>query len=56
MASQPYNTPACERAEETCANILAAFLAPIFIALIALSLATPDPVTSGHALAVEAVR
>lgn len=56
MASKPYSTPASQRAGETRANILAAALVSFLIALSIVGLGSSDPVTTGHAYAVEAVR
>ncbi|BCK77362.1 uncharacterized conserved protein [Acetobacter aceti NRIC 0242] len=56
MAENGLSTPVSKRAEETCANILAAVLVSFLIALSVVGLASCDPVTTGHAYAVEAVR
>ncbi|MBB2165387.1 hypothetical protein HLH26_12755 [Gluconacetobacter sp. 1b LMG 1731] len=56
MAEHAYSTPASTRAAESRAHILAALIAPFLIALAICGLGTPDPVTSGHATAIEAVR
>ncbi|MBV1837167.1 hypothetical protein [Acetobacter estunensis] len=56
MAKNAHSTPAVERAAETCANIVAAILVPFLIVLSIVGLGSSDPVTSGHAYAVEALR
>lgn len=57
MANRAYSTPIHTWAFHLLCTTLPALLAPIFIALAILWLATPDPVTTGHgALALEAVR
>ncbi|MCG0993892.1 hypothetical protein LHT11_01585 [Acetobacter indonesiensis] len=57
MANRAYSTPIHTWAFHLLCTTLPALLAPIFIALAMLWLATPDPVASGNAaLALEAVR
>lgn len=57
MANRAYSTPIHTWAFHIICTSLPALIAPIFIALAMLWLATPDPVTAGHAaLALEAVR
>ena len=56
MSENDFSTPASQRAEETRANILAAILVSFLIALSIVGLGSSDPVTTGHAYAVEAVR
>ncbi|BCK76481.1 hypothetical protein AA0242T_2308 [Acetobacter aceti NRIC 0242] len=56
MAENAHSTPASKQAEETCANILADLVVSFLIALSIYGLQSPDPVTTGHAYAVEAVR
>lgn len=57
MANRAYSTPIHTWAFRIFCTSLPAIIAPVFIALAMLWLATPDPVTAGHAaLALEAVR
>lgn len=56
MAENAHTTPALRRAEETCARVLTALFTSFLFALIAWGLTAPDPVTSGHAYALEAAR
>mgnify|MGYP001414770705 CR=1 FL=1 len=56
MAHQAHITPASQRAADSRANILAAVLVSFLIALSIVGLGSSDPVTTGHAYAVEAVR
>ncbi|MFT8463720.1 hypothetical protein [Acetobacter persici] len=57
MANRAYSTPIHTWAFRIFCTSLPTLLAPIFIALAILWLATPDPVASGNAaLALEAVR
>ncbi|WP_173575311.1 hypothetical protein [Acetobacter sicerae] len=56
MSENDFSTPAFQRAEETRANILAAVLVSFLIALSIVGMESSDPVTAGHAYAVEAVR
>ncbi|MFT8803913.1 MAG: hypothetical protein ABF876_01120 [Acetobacter aceti] len=56
MADHAHITPAPQWAEETRANILAAVLVSFLIALSIVGLGSSDPVTTGHAYAVEVVR
>ncbi|GBQ28440.1 hypothetical protein AA0472_2706 [Acetobacter estunensis NRIC 0472] len=56
MTENAHSTPASKQAEEAHANILAAILVSFLIALSVYGLGSPDPVTAGHAYAVEAVR
>ncbi|GBQ27675.1 hypothetical protein AA0472_2475 [Acetobacter estunensis NRIC 0472] len=55
MAENAHSTPAPMRAD-TRASILTALIVPFLIALSVFGLGSPDPVTSGHAYAVETVR
>ncbi|MFT8948066.1 MAG: hypothetical protein ABF876_16305 [Acetobacter aceti] len=56
MAENAHSTPASMRAADTRASILTALIVPFLIALSVFGLGSPDPVTSGHAYAVETVR
>ena len=56
MADDALTTPAPRRAEETCARVLTALFTSFLFALIAWGMTAPDPVASGHAWALEAVR
>lgn len=57
MAKRPFTTSHYTWGYSFLCTSLPALLAPIFIALAMLWLATPDPVTAGHgALALEVVR
>lgn len=57
MANRAYSMPIHTLAFHIICTSLPALIAPIFIALAMLWLATPDPVASGHAaLALEAMR
>ncbi|MFW7268634.1 hypothetical protein ACMAUO_11775 [Gluconacetobacter sp. Hr-1-5] len=56
MAEHAHSTPVPTRAAESRAHILAALITPSLIALAVFGLGTPDPITCGHATAIEAVR
>ena len=56
MAENTHSTPASERAEENRANLVLALVAPFLIALSVWGMLSPDPVVTGHAYAVEAMR
>ncbi|MCH4091081.1 hypothetical protein [Acetobacter sp.] len=55
MAENAHSTPASRRAD-TRVSILTVLIVPFLIALSVFGLGSPDPVASGHAYAVEAVR
>ena len=56
MAENAHSTPAPMLAADSRASILTALIVPFLIALSVFGLGSSDPVTSGHAYAVEAVR
>ena len=57
MANRTYSTPISTWAFRIVCTSLPAVIAPALVALALLGLATPDPVTAGHAgLALEVVR
>ncbi|MBV1835740.1 hypothetical protein [Acetobacter estunensis] len=56
MAENAHSTPASVRAAESRANIAVALFVSFLIALSVFGLGSPDPVTSGRAYAVEAIR
>lgn len=56
MAENAHSIPASKRADETRANLVLALVAPFLIALSVWGMLSPDPVVTGHAYAVEAVR
>lgn len=56
MAENAHSTSASMQAADSRVSILAALIVPFLIALSVFGLGSSDPVASGHAYAVEAVR
>lgn len=55
MADRAHSTPAVERGTTTHA-LISVIIAPAILFAVLAGIATPDPVASGHALRLEAVR
>lgn len=56
MAEHAHSMSAPSRAASICAQFVAGIALSFLLAIAVIGLETPDPVTSGHAYAVEAVR
>ncbi|WP_173574157.1 hypothetical protein [Acetobacter sicerae] len=56
MAKNAHSTPTPMQAADSRASILTALIVPFLIVLSIVGLGSSDPVTTGHAYAVEAVR